>query len=581
MRKNLIFTQRKDRFKDSSLPVINLDTLQGLNDCLEEQKRLIEKAYIEWVGSLSENQPFQWWATALSEKNSFTSKCFSRIYRLFVFDKFIHEFEGETVVILSDDWPLILQIFMNYDKICTVRFEEFNIFPFDFFLVKRYLLGHVKQLVYLGQQIFLWWSTQSFLKKKKKVFTESQFDVVLRSWFDHRNYKTGKLKDVFFPGLDKEFTRRGEKVCYFAGIRACYRKTLEQISQDKENVIIPSFLFLKLSDIFKSYFMTLFKRCKVNRRVTFQGLPVFHIAQEELYQDICSLGFFAAMLEYYASLRFFQHVKAKRMIQIFENYGWEKMSLLGARRANKRVKIFGFQHAFIARNTFKYFPSWAERGRIPLPDRIITMGKRTKNIMEEYGNYGSAELQEGVALRQQYLHSVQPLPRNKDGDIFVPLTITVEDTIKVITFLYHAGLQDSRRKVYLRFHPVTPKEKVFAGLSFKMPANFYISDADSIYAELERAAVVLYTFTTVCIEALALARPVIYLDVNYPMDMDPLFECQDLRRSVRKPNELIDSINDLVYLSDTDFSKELQRATEYLDGYFNPMNKQNLESFYY
>ena len=90
---------------------------------------------------------------------------------------------------------------------------------------------------------------------------------------------------------------------------------------------------------------------------------------------------------------------------------------------------------------------------------------------------------------------------------------------------------------------------------------------------------VLYTWTTVAVEALRLGLPVIYLDVLNPMYVDPLFECNALKNSVKKPNELLSAINDFYNMDDKSFYMEQQVAQEYLREYFYPVTEENLVPF--
>jgi hypothetical protein len=560
---------------------INLNTLAGLSDWNQTTKDLLEKEYLDLIGALSEGQPFQWWGSALSEKNALVSECFGRLYKLSWLDQCLRTVKGNEYIIVTDDLPLLKQIHENYSQKYVLHCHGRHLQRYHLKNFLRFLLGYLKQVYFLFKQAIIWVATQIYFAGVKKKFQSRSFDVALRSWFDHRSYKTGKLKDVFFPGLAERLQAKGERVCFFAGIRTHVIQSLSHFKKDNVNVVIPSFLFLRLGDIGKSFFYVLFRRVKIAQAVRFRNMPVYYILREEVSQDLFSLGFFAALLEHFCSLRFFSSVTVKRMIQIYENYAWEKMSILGARRADTHLTIYGFQHAFVSRNTFRYFPGEPEAERVPLPDRIVTMGKRTLEILKRFGAYSHTTLKAGVALRQLYLHTVKPLPPNPDGDIFVPLTITVKDTVRVIHFLYQAGLARYPRKVFLRFHPATPRPKVFKNLSFDLPPNFVISEAATIYEEIQRCSVVLYTFTTVCMESVAMGRPVIYLDVNDPYDFDPLFQCAYLKRTASNPDDLIPSIKAFACLKQNVYQQERGKALQYLRGYFYPLNEENLKSFYH
>ena len=249
------------------------------------------------------------------------------------------------------------------------------------------------------------------------------------------------------------------------------------------------------------------------------------------------------------------------------------------RECQPTAKVVGFQHAFVSKNSFKYLLGKDEKSVAPLPDRIVTMGSRTRDIMQRLGDYPIGIFKQGCALRQEYLCRLSVLTRKIDGAIFVPLSIAVEDTVKVLRFLLVTGLDRDSRRVYLRFHPATPVDRVLARLASPLPENFLISECPPVNEELSRASVVLYTWTTICAEAVRLGRPAIYLDVNYPYEMDPLFESDDLKSVCRDPRELRARIDEWIEMDEGEFQERVARSQRYLDEYFAAINENGLNAF--
>ena len=101
-----------------------------------------------------------------------------------------------------------------------------------------------------------------------------------------------------------------------------------------------------------------------------------------------------------------------------------------------------------------------------------------------------------------------------------------------------------------------------------------------MYEELSTTDIVLYTWTTIAVEALKLGLPIIYLDILNPMYVDPLFECSYLKRTVSKPYELLQNIDALYNMSDLEFYKEQELAQSYLKEYFYPVTEKNLKPFF-
>ncbi|MCX6164287.1 MAG: hypothetical protein NTU73_05410, partial [Ignavibacteriae bacterium] len=294
------------------------------------------------------------------------------------------------------------------------------------------------------------------MRNKKAEIDDKKEYLVIRTWVDHRNYKSGRFVDPYFNELPEYYKLKKQNVLIFAGVLSNYAATLKKFNEDKDYLIVPVNFFLKSSDILRCLFATFFKRPRLRMPIFFRGFDVKVLIYEELRHDVITNGFLNALIQYYCCLRLTQSISINRFIYTFENYAWEKMSILGLRNDKKKnMKIIGFQHAFIAKNSFKYFLGEKESSFVPMPDKIITMGMKTFEILQRIGKYPVEKLSIGCALRQGYLTQYPVLPRRKNSDIFVPLTITVEDTIKVITFLFKARLGQIEQKIYLRFHPAT------------------------------------------------------------------------------------------------------------------------------
>lgn len=592
MKKRLFFAKNKEQLLNnrsvnmSDCAVINADDFTeysaGPDHAIplgaDIDKALFEKKYIDLIASLGkEKNNLYWWASALSEKNSFISKLFIRLFMLVSLDGIIKKITASTIAIISSDRALIKQLKFNYRKdfaissfyknrgyVCDLN----HVFRASLSQLKNALLEY-RNLLFVRKELH---ARKAEIKKKEKY-------TVLRTFMDHRSYKTGVYSDSYFKNLVSFLPARGKNVLIFAGILSDFKNTLAQVKQDENNLIVPVNFYLKGFDICRCLFLTCFKRPSIKRRVFFYGNDITHLISAELLRDMLPTNFFTSLIQHYCCLRLVESVSVERFIYTFENYAWEKMSISGLRRISSSIKIIGFQHAFISKNSFKYFPGAGESEISPLPDKIVTIGKQTQKIMNRLGNYPDGIFSAGCALRQEYLFRVEPLARSVNRAIFVPLTITVEDTVKVFCFLFESGLGQSPEKIYLRFHPATPVKAVLKELHFSLPDNFIISENPSIYAEMERCSVVLYTWTTVCLEALKMGRPVIYLDVNYPLEMDPLFECNHLRDACREPGDLIEKINKIRNLNDEKFKEESNKAREYLSEYFMPVSEENLSAF--
>jgi len=543
-------------------------------------KASFDREYVNFIASLAKNShQLYWWASSLSEKNSFISKLFSRLYTLVCLDDTLKNINNKNVVVICSDSVLKKQIVYNYKNSYDVKLPLFSHLQYYLQKLMLMLIGILKRcLKALIEYEHVWFTRKHLRTKRANIYKHKNY-VVLRTWADHRNYKTGLYNDPYFKRLLNYLIHQNESVLIFAGCIGSYKQNIQRFEKDLDNPIIPTNFYLRMNDIVRSLLATIFRRPSVSKNISFRGKNIFYLIADELLRDITTTSFFNALIEYYSCQRLAENVSIKKFIHTFENYTWEKMSILGLKSQNQDIATIGFQHAFISRNSFKYFPGVAEQSIAPFPNKIVTMGKRTQEIMKNFGNYPEEIFSTGCALRQEYLFKLPALPRNVGGGIFIPLTITIEDTVKVLKFIFEAGLGQLPDKIYLRFHPAIQIEKALKRINFSLPNNFIISDNPPVHKELERCSVVLYTFTTVCLEALKMGRPVIYLDVNYPLELDPLFEYSGLKSTCRNPAELKGKIETFRRMDESIFTKELNKANNYLNEYFGQVNDQALNVF--
>ena len=99
----------------------------------------------------------------------------------------------------------------------------------------------------------------------------------------------------------------------------------------------------------------------------------------------------------------------------YENNPWEKVCLLTLKKYSPHTHIIGYQHAALSRASINMFMSDDEKEKIPLPDRIITIGDATKSILEKLGNHNPNKMRVGCGLRFSHIFNTeQKIERKKN-----------------------------------------------------------------------------------------------------------------------------------------------------------------------
>jgi hypothetical protein len=556
-----------------------------LKQLYPEELSACAQDYIAAIGSLSRKyQGLSWWVTPLSEKNEHGSSLYPEIVNYYALYKTLESVGSG-------------RVYVACSKACLAQLKtsglalKLEIIPAIPAAISDSLKGLLPAILFFPK--ISWLSLKGMLRslwvksvlKKRYLFWKEQKKpfYVLRTWLNPQALKkTKSYHDPYFGKLPLYLQAKNYNVLVLAGIFKSFSKIINLIKDNKEVVILPEEFFLNSWDYLQAAFEAVFKRIRIKEKVVFQGLDVSLIFRHELKNSYLSSAVFLNILRFFVGKNLAKKLKNFVYIQPYENYAWEKAMILGLRTAqgtHPENRIFGFQHAFICRDSFKYFPAKEEDKLMPRPQRIITLGEVTKRILFESGGYGPLELRTGCALRQEYLGAYKIQPRGQTKTILVPLTMVRTECLKVIDFLEQSRISNKGSTVVLRFHPLFGFDQLKKDLPRGLPEGFIINTDSSAGQAIGRSDFLAYTWSTVAIEALRLGVPVVHLDILKPLRVDPLFQCPGLKYRVETPQELAGVLEKINSLSEEQFSREQSLSQEYLQEYFCPVDEKHLQSF--
>lgn len=550
--------------------------LEGLTP---EEKNTCRRDYINAIAELgaSFSSP-EWWANTASEKNEHTSDHFRNLclfYSLVKTMKVIDD--GIVYVVCNDAVAMQLGAWCAHVGIKITGVKKRRWFDQGVRTFKAVKAASGVVIRAIVRKLYLCAVASTYIRKR---IDRTKDYYVIRSWIDKGALGQGVYaKDPYFGRLPGIVDQRGLNTLIVAGIFNNFTETVQGL-KGAGTLIVPEEYFLSLSDIVRALFYFRFKRMRLQRPVMFSGVDASVIYEAEIEKGYLDASYTKNLLRYFIAARLARSIRFGLYIQTYENYAWEKMMILGIRKNRPQARILGFQHAFVSENSFKYFPGVMERDIAPLPHGIITMGRVTKDILQRSGNYPPGVLTEGCALRQEYLARVKTFKRRRFGRVVVPLTMVARESALILDFLCSSGLAASGIKVVIRCHPVAPLETFQRLIALEIPDNFVFDNARSVEDELRQSDMVLYTWTTVAAEALRMGLPVIYLDVLSPMRVDPLFECNALKKSVSAPEGLVPAMEGFYNMTDDAFNAEQTEAQRYLKDYFYPVTLENLAPFF-
>lgn len=361
--------------------------------------------------------------------------------------------------------------------------------------------------------------------------TSREAHVVLVSLTYLSSFDGGGYRDAYFGPLVDHLEKSQAKALVAAFVRGPFLPQLSKIKHlDRRVPVIPIEGLLTFFDLLRSLGYGLWRfttgiRIKGSLRI--EGVDVGILVRRSFTEACRSASPFMYFWFYRAGIRIGQIALVNRLLYPYENRSWEKMLVLGVRRSCPQTRLVGYQHAAITPSHLHFFFGQEEADVTPLPDVVLTTGPFVREWLEKEGGYPTGVLAEGCALRKtapEVTNAKSPSARGS-GRILVALGHPqLEDYAKTLMILREASDMNSGWEVVIRPHPRNPQSaeqalraSAFAGASLPSLSTGALNE------ELERAGVVVYSSSTVGLEAASLGIPTICLDPGKALDMDPMW----------------------------------------------------------
>jgi hypothetical protein len=527
------------------LEILKEYQIKTIADTTSEYKEKFISDYIDYIGNLrTHNNTLYWWATALSSKNQFTSDSYYNVFNYFRVISLIFKNNTKNLIVICDNHELCLQI-KKYcrNESCQVRllYNKKKIF---FKKMKVFFNIFMNIIVFIYQGWYRKKRINKTIKSRiKKEIKKNKTYYVLRTWMYIKSISPD-YRDSYFGKLPHYIKKSGKNLIVVAGLLDDYSALINKIGKYEDILIIPPEYIVSYFDYITAVITSFIRFFYPKHHKKFRNVDISNILNAEIRRNFLGYEVRHNLMYYYYIKRMAKKIKILTYIFTYENYPWEKMNILAFRKYSPQTNLIGYQHASISRSHLSYFLS-----------------------------------KEEVDCRFEYMHSSKIFDRKKRNFIFVPLTISKYESIKLIDFIHESLSGDKKYNVILRSHPATPFSVIEKDLGFKLSDNFQVSTNDSMLDDFERSDIVLYTGTTVCAEALMMGLPAIHIDLGGLLNVDPLFECNYLKWCIKNKEDLITTINDIYNMVDSEFKKQQELARKYVENYFLPVTDELMEEF--
>lgn len=521
------------------------------SEMLQEAAKALRQPYIDYIGKLDiENNSLTWWASSVSEKSPYRSKNFLYVCWIKIFQDILKKYPKDSIVFFVEKKAVRNAILKN------ASIDDFEVIE-DYEESTQEVINNLKDLIFYKG--WFWLSNVYRVLIARRFYREQrgirprQPLVLINTWVDERSFDNkGSYHENYFGKLPDYLKKSGKNVIIVPHILTTgpYRKILDDMSKSKDVFLLPHSL-LSIQDITSVFFSTLLNMPKKLDFPKFEGMDISDVIHDGLKNDWVGSYVAFDLLNY----RFIQRLKEKRysvdtMLYPYENQIWERVLCTAMREFFPQTYLIGYQHSSISRMYLNYFISRMETATIPFPDRIVTNGKYPKDLFVKSG-YPLKKVVRGGAVRYTYLLESRIRARHREGGpvILVTTSIGMFEATELIWKVLRAFEHRKEYKILIKCHPDMHFEWISEHLKIKLPDHFIVSDRP--FADLLKGSdVLIYTYSTTCIEAIASGVPAVHVESDLTVDMDPLDFNQKARLSARNPEEIVACVEEAIAMGE-------------------------------
>jgi hypothetical protein len=551
-----------------------------ITELLQEVARSLRQRYIDYIGKLNrENKSLRWWASSVSERSPYNSKTFLHSCYIKTCMDILKKYPNESFVIFVKKRAVRKSLIKNVETVNLEHIEEFG----ESFRETFRNMGQF--ILYKG-----WFLVSSFYRMatakyaygmQKRIIPPSP--TLINTWVDKRSFdEKGAYRDSYFGKLPEYLKNNNKNVVIVPHVLGTipYREAVAKMVGSDLVFLVPH-SFLSISDVFGVFFEILANKPKKSAFPRFENIEISDLIFDDLKNDWNGARVAFDLLIY----RFVRRLSEKgipvdTVIYPYENQIWERVLCAATRRFYPSAYLIGYQHTTIYKMYLNYFLSKHEVGVLPFPDKVITNGRRYKEVLTESG-YPEGKVVQGGAIRYAYLLKPSVHEERKKGDkrvILVTPSISESDAVELIWKVLEAFRSHTEYKVIIKCHPAMPFERISKRLKVELPKHFFVSDGP-VADLLKGSDVLLYTYSTTCVEAIAAGVPVVHVEPDLSIDLDPLEFDPEARLSARNPEEIVKRVEEAIAMDEKELSKKRETWSGVVRGLFGKVDDSTYRLF--
>lgn len=524
-----------------------------------------------------------YWGNALGSRNSGTIP----LLRLLVYFHCVRQIMGETsgrLILICDSMALsrvIVDAANNRDIPCRLNFSLRDrldstisytrlILRGGYFLIKNILLWFYARTLNIqgiskdgGREKYILrsWITAGCLDGKGN-YRDRNFGV-LASWLEEQGKETWTIPMYF--NLDRNI---------FQQMKLMARSSTKFLFS--EQCLSPFDYIRALIDGIEGAFIDL-------ADIRFEGREISSIIREVHLRSCMS----SEQLRLNSVIYVIKNL-SKKKIPIhcfafpFENNATEKPFILAARKYYPGSPVLGFQHTVWFREQLGMFLLSAEQSYYPLPDRIVTSGRRYAEVLVKAG-FPATIISPGPNLRYTLLnHNLQTSNMERQNvfqRILIILNYDMNQSMELLEKAGRALAGIHGSGIYVKAHPTISVEAMEIFLrDIRFPAFEWATG--SVQEWVLKSDVVIMTGSSVSnLETIATGVPLIRISLENNFDFDCLWDEYPFAPFISNVNEIHHYLVKAMQMSSEERERLIMFGKEIVRNYFEPVTPENLKVF--
>ena len=530
-------------------------------------------SYLKWMGALNScNDSLAWWSHTCTSKSLLSTP---------LGERFI-EVQAICNIAKKDNEPTLYILGVSPGQIESVRMylgeEEFNYSVSLWYLIKtlKVMIG-IRAFFNIFRRALSVMSV--FLNYRHRKFS-GQVDVCLFTYVDGSRRKGF---DNYFGQLDRMMSYNKKlSIVYLAYIYIPYRKRLRELFDEKTmSPYLAIFSILRLKDYLSSLLLVIceLKNCMGTFDHNYLGNKAYKpLLQEGFINDIEGVLLYNIFV--YKSIRNFLRASNSRFVVYpFENKSVEKMIIQAVRDENTKTMIIGYHHTSLTPRHTNLIFSHSEASNTPLPDKIVTTGKISREYLETLGNYPDDIFVTGCALRQTWNEeSIRPNNTKGPIKILLALSSSKSELIHALQFIRNVKNISPELIVGVRAHinfPIT----LLPSYLFEWAKENTIDLSGTVLEEnLNWCDIVAYVSSTVALESLIRRKPIINFSIGDLVSTDPVIGKPPFHWAALHEREMVSIVKIIRDLTEGERLSLSDGAVKYVHEYLTPPSNRLIKS---